>query len=108
MLANAERSQTAATPIYAEERARVQRRVSGFDWRMSYAWGYLRHVFGPKLSQEELVSIAQFVATTLQIRLDRERPVIFQLRPAVFECSKLRVPAETVDDQKHLNMGTFS
>jgi hypothetical protein len=69
----APRSEADPRRIYAsEEHARVQRRVSGFDWRLSYAWAHLSYNFGPKLSQNELVSIAELMAGMLQIKVDRD------------------------------------
>jgi hypothetical protein len=56
----------------SEERERVQRRVEGFNWRKSRAWTQLTCLYGPKLNQEELVSIADLVAGRLQIKLDRD------------------------------------
>jgi hypothetical protein len=55
-----------------EEHARIQRRVSGFNWRLSYTWAYLSDAFGPRLNQEELVSIAELISGILRIRLDRD------------------------------------
>jgi hypothetical protein len=56
----------------SEERARVQRRVGGFNWRGSRAWAHLSYIYGPKLSQDELVSIAELVTQALPIKLDRD------------------------------------
>jgi hypothetical protein len=56
----------------SEECERVQRRVCGFDWRASPAWGQLNCLFGPRLSQSELVSIAELVSEPLKLKLDRD------------------------------------
>jgi len=56
----------------SDERERVQRRVDGFDWQKSPAWIQLSRMYGPKLKQDELVSIAEVLAQKLQIRLDRD------------------------------------
>jgi hypothetical protein len=56
----------------SEERARIQRRVSGFDWANSLIWAHLQHAFGPRLNQNELVSIAELVSQRLRIKLDRD------------------------------------
>jgi hypothetical protein len=64
----AQKRQTAAS----EERERVQRRVEGFDWQKSPTWLHLSCLYGPKLKQDELVSIAEICAQKLEIRLDRD------------------------------------
>jgi hypothetical protein len=56
----------------SEERERVQRRVEGFDWQKSPMWLHLSCLYGPKLKQDELVSIAEICAQKLDIRLDRD------------------------------------
>jgi hypothetical protein len=56
----------------SEERERVQRRVEGFDWQKSHTWLQLSCFYGPKLKQDELVSIAGICAQKLDIRLDRD------------------------------------
>jgi hypothetical protein len=54
------------------ERERVKRRMDGFNWKQSMVWAHLNHLYGPKLSQDELVSIGELIAQTLQIKLDRD------------------------------------
>jgi hypothetical protein len=67
------RSQTKTRrPYTSEEHARIQRRVSGFNWQRSYAWAHLSHTFGPRLNQDELVSIAELTSGIVRIRLDRD------------------------------------
>jgi hypothetical protein len=56
----------------ANEHLRVQSRVEGFDWRLSHAWRYLAFVYGEKVTQGELVSIADLLARSIGIRLDRD------------------------------------
>jgi uncharacterized protein YbjT (DUF2867 family) len=60
------------SPVLSQERERVLRRVDGFNWRESPAWLELVARYGPRLSQEELVSIADLASNGLQIRLDRD------------------------------------
>jgi hypothetical protein len=62
---------SAADPV-SEERKRIQRRIGGFRWRSSHAWHYLSILFGPQVSQEELLSIAVILAAQLNLRLDRD------------------------------------
>jgi hypothetical protein len=59
-------------PHISPEMKRIQQRIDGFDWERSPAWLYLCWRFGPRLSQEELISIGTLVAATLQIKLDRD------------------------------------
>jgi hypothetical protein len=54
------------------ERERIQRRVEGFNWKKSTAWLQLSSMYGPKLNQDELISIAELCAHNLQIKLDRD------------------------------------
>jgi hypothetical protein len=54
------------------ERERVKRRVDGFNWKSSLVWAHLSCLYGPQLNQDELVSIGELVAQTLQIKLDRD------------------------------------
>jgi hypothetical protein len=56
----------------SEELERIEKRVGGFRWKASPAWRCLSLVFGPRLRQDELVSIAELVADRLHIRLDRD------------------------------------
>lgn len=56
----------------SEERERVQRRVDGFNWKKSNVWKQLCCRFGPKLNQEELVSVADLLCEKLNIKLDRD------------------------------------
>lgn len=62
-----------ALPRYAEEeRERVKRRISGFDWRHSIAWQELTAQFGARLTQSELISIAELVSAHIKLKLDRD------------------------------------
>ena len=54
------------------EIARVQQRVSGFDFLCSDAWSYLCRHFGNKVTQEELVSIADAIKPYARVKLDRD------------------------------------
>jgi hypothetical protein len=56
----------------SEERERVQRRIEGFNWQKSFAWFHLCCMYGPKLKQDELLSIADILAKKLEIKLDRD------------------------------------
>ena len=56
----------------SDERARVEKRVAGFAYRKSPVWKHLCHCYGPKLRQEELVSIADLLCAKLNIKLDRD------------------------------------
>jgi hypothetical protein len=56
----------------SEERERIQRRVAGFHWKKSCAWHHLSTAYGPELSQQELVSIADLICPRLNIKLDRD------------------------------------
>jgi hypothetical protein len=46
--------------------------VDGFNWQRSTPWNQLIALYGPRLSQEELVSIARLIAKKLDIKLDRD------------------------------------
>jgi hypothetical protein len=59
-------------PAISSEIQRIQRRIEGFDWQESGIWAFLCWLFGPKLSQDELVSLGGLVARTLGIQLDRD------------------------------------
>ena len=50
----------------------MRRRVKGFDWQSSFAWNYLVRAYGPKLKQEELVSIADLISRRADIKVDRD------------------------------------
>ena len=54
------------------EIARVQQRVSGFDAQGSDAWSYLCQQYGNKITQDELVSIADAIKPYAGIKLDRD------------------------------------
>ena len=54
------------------ERRRVEIRLSGFDGKNSDAWAEICEAFGPNLSQNELLSIAQVISFHAKLRLDRE------------------------------------
>ena len=56
----------------SDERARVEKRVAGFVYRKSPVWKHLCQHYGPKLRQEELVSIADVLCDKLNIKLDRD------------------------------------
>jgi hypothetical protein len=56
----------------ARERLRIQRRIEGFDWRHSFAWMQLRFNYGERLKQDELVSLADLLARSIGIPLDRD------------------------------------
>jgi hypothetical protein len=56
----------------SEEQDRIRRRLNGFNWKRSTVWHQLCNAYGPKLNQEELVSIADLVANHLNIKLDRD------------------------------------
>jgi hypothetical protein len=55
-----------------DERERIQRRVQGFNWKKSGAWLHLSFIYGPKLNQAELISIAELCSQKLHIKLDRD------------------------------------
>jgi hypothetical protein len=59
-------------PPISLELERIQRRVGVADWQESGIWVYLCWMFGPKVNQEELISIGKLVAETLRIKLDRD------------------------------------
>jgi hypothetical protein len=59
-------------PPPSGELDRIHRRLEGFNWQKSCAWMHLCCQFGPRLNQEELVSIAELVGNYLGIRLDRD------------------------------------
>jgi hypothetical protein len=46
--------------------------MDGFHWKQSLVWAHLNYLYGPKLSQDELISIGELVAQMLQIKLDRD------------------------------------
>lgn len=54
------------------ERLHNRQRMAGFDEKTSRAYTFLCKRFGPKMSQQELLSLAQVVTDTLDIPLDRE------------------------------------
>ncbi|EAX94285.1 hypothetical protein TVAG_057860 [Trichomonas vaginalis G3] len=54
------------------EIARVQQRVSGFNASLSEAWPTLCQHFGQKITQDELVSIAEAIKPYAQVKLDRD------------------------------------
>lgn len=55
-----------------EEKIRIQKRIQGFKWRDSRVWEFLTARFGHKLTQDELVSIADLICRQTQLRLDRD------------------------------------
>ena len=55
-----------------DELNRVHQRVKGFDINKSVAWKTLTQTFGDKLTHEELTSIAELIANTIKIKLDRD------------------------------------
>jgi hypothetical protein len=55
-----------------DEGERIRRRIEGFNWQNSLAWLYLSFMYGPKLKQDKLTSIAKLCAQKLQIKLDRD------------------------------------
>jgi hypothetical protein len=55
-----------------EEKERVRRRVGAFDWKESKVWHGLTAHFGPKLNHEELISIAELIASHAKVKLDRD------------------------------------
>ena len=55
-----------------DERRRNKARMEGFDQKTSHAYAVLCKRFGPKLSQQELLALAQVVSENLKIQLDRE------------------------------------
>ena len=68
-----EKSKKSTSPRYAEEeRERVKRRISGFDWRQSIAWQELTAQFGAKLTHTELISVAELVSSHIRLKLDRD------------------------------------
>ena len=56
----------------SEERARVLRRTDGFNWKKSPVWRHLSYYYGPKVKQEELVSIADLICEKVNLKLDRD------------------------------------
>jgi hypothetical protein len=58
--------------ITSDEMQRIQRRLDGFNWKKSRAWRHLCMQFGPKLNQDELVSIAELIGAHAGIRPDRD------------------------------------
>ena len=57
---------------FNQELNRVHQRVKGFDINKSIAWKTLTNTFGDKLTHEELTSIAELIANTTKIKLDRD------------------------------------
>jgi hypothetical protein len=56
----------------SEEIARIRKRIEGFNWKRSPAWRYLSLAYGPTLSQDELISIAELISPRVSIKLDRD------------------------------------
>jgi hypothetical protein len=56
----------------SEEVERVQQRVDGFNYHKSVPWKSLVTLYGPRIRQDELVSIAEVIAHKSGIRLDRD------------------------------------
>jgi hypothetical protein len=56
----------------SRELERIEERIRGFNWKRSWVWIHLTSVYGPKLTQEELVSLADLIASALHIKLDRD------------------------------------
>ena len=54
------------------EKIRNKQRLAGFDEKKSYAYMDLCNRYGPKPSQQELLSLAQVLSENLNILLDRE------------------------------------
>ena len=54
------------------ERNRVEKRLENFDNKNSQAWKDIQNYFGPSLSQNELLSIAQVITYHAKLKLDRE------------------------------------
>ena len=54
------------------EQARLKMRLRGFDYHLSRSWIGLCNHFGSDLKQEELMSIAELVAKTANLRIDRD------------------------------------
>jgi len=54
------------------ERQRVEKRLNGFEVRGCRAWNAIVDSFGPSLSQNELLSIAQIISYHASLKLDRE------------------------------------
>ena len=55
-----------------KERERVKKRVNGFEWRDSEVWIALTARFGQKLNHEELISIADLIASHTNLKIDRD------------------------------------
>jgi len=54
------------------ETARIKKRVGEFNWKKSKVWKSLSNRFGDKITQEELISIAELLANTIEVKLDRD------------------------------------
>ena len=55
-----------------DEMERVKRRIEGFNYKTSRAWKMLTYKYGSKLAHEELMSIAELLATRTNVILDRD------------------------------------
>lgn len=53
------------------EKCHLKKRLSGFDWKQSRAWREITRHFGSGLSQDELLAIAEILATAVGLRTDR-------------------------------------
>lgn len=53
------------------EKCHLKKRLSGFDWKQSRAWHEITRHFGSGLSQDELLAIAEILATAVGLRTDR-------------------------------------
>ena len=54
------------------EKAHIKKRLKGFHWKESAAWHDITRFFGPGLSQEELLAIAEILASAAGLKTDRE------------------------------------
>ena len=54
------------------ERQKIEQRLNGFDGKNSDAWSEICDAFGPNLSQNELLSIAQVTSFHTKLHLGRE------------------------------------
>ena len=54
------------------EKAHIKKRLKGFQWKESAAWQDITRFFGPGLSQEELLAIAEILASAAGLKTDRE------------------------------------
>jgi hypothetical protein len=61
-----------STNSRSAEIERVLQRTRGWTWQRSHAWAQLTLAYGPKVTQEELVSLAELISRQLRIRLDRD------------------------------------